>query len=132
MRADPVRLAIGIDLVEVDRVDRLVRSGFDLSDIFTDTELSQCVGRTRAQSLAARFAAKEALSKMLGCGLKGISDLREVETRVKNSGEPEVRLHGATARLAEQIGVGPAAVSLTHTGALAAAVVVSQYVEGEA
>lgn len=124
-------IGIGIDLVEVERVRRLLarhpRRG--LKRLFTEAEVGYCAGsRNRYESLAARFAAKEALFKALGTGLAGGCAWRDVEVVVGATGAPSIALDGVTRRLAEQLGVGRIHLSLTHTGGLAGAYVV---LEGE-
>src|SRR3954462_8370857 len=90
--------------------------------LFTDHE--QQVGSGTA-GLAARFAAKEAVMKALGVGL-GAFAFRDVEVVKQESGAPSLHVTGAAAELAEQRGVQSWKVSLTHTAALAEAVVVAE------
>jgi holo-[acyl-carrier protein] synthase len=74
--------------------------------------------------LAARFAAKEAAMKALGVGLGSVG-LRDLEIVLAASGAPSVATHGRAAALAERLGVRSMLVSLTHTDALAGAIVVA-------
>lgn len=114
------RLSIGIDLVQVSRVQSSVtRFGEKfLQRVFTPDELAYA--RHRPDSLAARFAAKEAAKKALA--LDGIG-WRDVEVVRAQTGACTIALHGEAARLA-----GPAelAVSLSHEDDFATAVVVAQ------
>ncbi len=124
-------IGIGIDLVEVERVRRLLarhpRRG--LERLFTEAEVGYCSGRRDLhESLAARYAAKEALFKALGTGLSGGCGWRDVEVVVGASGAPSITLRGVTRRLADQLGVRRTHLSLTHAGGLAGAYVV---LEGE-
>jgi holo-[acyl-carrier protein] synthase len=117
-------LGIGIDLVEVSRVDALVARHGDraLRRIFTAAEVERCsLARSPSESLAARFAAKEAFFKAVGTGWGSGLAWTEVEVVSTPSGAPEVRLSGAAERLARERGVSRIHLSLTHTDALASA-----------
>lgn len=106
----------GLDLVEIERVQASVDRFGDrfLRRIYTDAELAICNGRST--SLAARFAAKEAVAKALGTGVwrSGI-DWTDIEI-LNNPAtrEPHLVLHGAAAERAWEIGVSEWSVSLTH------------------
>jgi len=112
--------AVGIDLVEIDRVERALERHPRLAErLFRPDELSACRARRRpARHLAARFAAKEAAIKALGGGFPP----RDVE--VVGSPAPALRLHGAAAAVAAEQGV-ELSVSLTHSRDDAAAVVLA-------
>jgi holo-[acyl-carrier protein] synthase len=124
-------IAVGIDLVEVNRIRRLVeRYSEGLSDrIFTPQEWATCEGQ--AQRLAARFAAKEATAKALGTGLseagahRGVSAL-DIQTLSEPSGRPTIELSGGARARAAELGLSAFEVSLSHTGQYAIAVVVAQ------
>jgi len=117
-------LDTGVDIVEVQRVHRAVaRWGSRFLDrIFTPTEQAQCRGRI--QSLAARFAAKEAAAKVLGTGI-GIVAWQDLETVSDHSGKPHLHLHGNADRIAVQRGLQEWSVSLSHTRDYAVAMVVA-------
>jgi len=119
LSAAPGVPALGIDLIEIDRVERALARRPRLADrLFRPGELAACAERARpARHLAARFAAKEAAIKALGGGFPP----RDVE--VVGSPAPRLRLHGRAAAIAAEQGVD-LAVSLTHSGDNAAAVVV--------
>jgi holo-[acyl-carrier protein] synthase len=112
----------GIDLVEVDRIRAAAeRWGVRFVDrVWTVREQRICRGRY--PELAARFAGKEAASKALGTGISGLI-WREIEILQDSRGKPLVFLHGAARERAETLGMRALAVSLTHTRALAAAIV---------
>ncbi len=116
-------LVAGIDAVEIKRVGALLErhQGRFLRKIFTVAEVEYCRGRV--PELAARFAAKEAISKALGTGLKGIY-FPEMEIYSDDRGKPLVRLHGAAKRRAQELGITTLEVSMTHTDELAIAQVV--------
>jgi len=122
-----VILGLGVDVVAIERISRSLIEGegrFE-EQVFTESERAACAGRAdRAQALAARFAAKEACFKALGTGLgQGVS-FQQVEVVAGNGARPELRLNGAAAERARALGVGHMHVTLSHDGAVAAAVVV--------
>ncbi len=126
-------LGLGIDLVEIARVERLLGArpplaARFLSRCFTEGERRYCEARgaARASSYAARFAAKEAVMKALGAP-PGVRFL-DVEV-ARGAGRPEVSLSGAAAVAAEAQGVRRVHLTLTHDAGTAAAAVV---LEGEA
>lgn len=119
-------LGLGIDVVEVDRLDRaLKRHGERLERrVFTERERLDCRRRgDRVQALAARFAAKEACLKALGTGWAAGLGFRQIEVVRAASGDPRLRMHGAAAEHADRLGVKRCHVSLTHQPGVAAAVV---------
>jgi holo-[acyl-carrier protein] synthase len=120
-------IGIGMDLVEVERVGRLL-SRHPLraqARLFTSGEVDHCMtSRNSAESFAARFAAKEAVFKALGTGWASGAAWREVEIVSDEVGAPHLRLHGETDRMASARGVRRLHVTLTHTRELAGAYVV--------
>jgi holo-[acyl-carrier protein] synthase len=129
----PVR--IGIDLVSVDSVRQSLESHAEryLERVYTERELADC--NTPAgidpERLAGRFAAKEAVLKVLRPGQEGVS-LRAIEVRRDPDGWVEVELAGAAAALASAAGVSNFALSITHEAGFAAAVVVADLPAGAA
>ena len=121
-------MAVGVDLVAVDEVQSaLANFGDDyLSRVFTDHEVacSSGEGAVRARHLAARFAAKEATMKALGPSDR-LPPWRSIEVRREESGRCTLRLSGHAAELARRARLNDFAVSLSHEGNLAAAVVVA-------
>jgi holo-[acyl-carrier protein] synthase len=117
----------GIDLTEIERIERsLVRYGARfLTRIYTQAEQAYCLRkRNAAESLAARFAAKEAAAKALGTGIsQGVSWL-EIEVVRERSGRPALVFHGRAQEFARRLGVARASLSLTHTGQMAMASVI--------
>ncbi|MGZ5338505.1 MAG: holo-ACP synthase [Thermoleophilaceae bacterium] len=114
---------VGIDLLDVERLDRALRRRPRLAErLFTDAERDYAAGCAHpAMHLAARFCAKEAVAKALGLTAWSFRDVEVVAT----GGAPQVRLSGSAARRADELGVS-ASVSLTHTETLAAAVALVQ------
>jgi holo-[acyl-carrier protein] synthase len=123
---------VGVDAVDVARFRRVLerRPSF-AARCFTESERADATGSADvAQSLAARFAAKEAVMKALGTGIGGFL-LTEVEVcRTTGKGAtrnaPYLRLHGAAAELAGAQGAGAFHLSLTHTDGVAIAFVIAE------
>ncbi len=124
------RVRVGVDLVDVERLERLLGANPGAADeLFTVAEQAYCEGkRRRIEHLAARFAAKEAVLKAFGTGLGQRMRWTDVEIVNTPLGRPTVRLDGAVAARARERGVSEVEVSLTHTAglAMAQAVVVSR------
>jgi holo-[acyl-carrier protein] synthase len=123
-------LGVGVDAVDVARFRRILarRPGF-AARFFTDTEQADARrSPDPSESLAARFAAKEAVMKALGTGLGGFAltdvDVRRSDGVGATRNAPSVVLHGAAATLADRRGAGPIHLSLTHTPQVAVAFVV--------
>jgi holo-[acyl-carrier protein] synthase len=115
----------GIDLVEIERVAHAIeRYGQRFLDrIYTAGEQAYCQRKRQnaAESYAARFAAKEAGAKALGTGISHGVSWREIEVGREATGKPTLLYHGRAAERAKRLGARHAALSLTHTGKLAAA-----------
>ena len=114
----------GIDLVEIARIQQsLDRFGQRfLNRVYTPAEQAYCMRkRNAAESLAARFAAKEAGAKALGTGISRGVNWLEIEVTRETGGRPTLRFHGRAASIAQHLGATHAALSLTHTGDLAMA-----------
>jgi holo-[acyl-carrier protein] synthase len=118
----------GIDLIEIARIQQsMERYGQRFLDrVFTPAEQAYCLRKqkTAAESLAARFAAKEAGAKALGTGISRGVHWLEIEVAREPGGRPTLRFLGRAAEIARALGVARAALSLTHTGNLAMAGVV--------
>lgn len=114
----------GVDIIEIPRIARVVdRYGERfLRRVYTEAE--QTLYRGRVPELAARFAAKEAISKALGTGIWGIR-WREMEVLPDMRGKPLVYLHGAAAARARALNLRHFDVSLSHSREYAVAVVVA-------
>ncbi len=117
-------LRSGVDIVEVNRIDNaILRHGQRFFDRFyTSQELIDSEGQT--PSLAARFAAKEAVAKALGTGIGQVS-WKDIEVVAGPRREPMLRLHGQAQELAESLGLTDWAISLSHTEEHAVAVAVA-------
>jgi holo-[acyl-carrier protein] synthase len=112
---------VGIDIIRVDRIRHtLERFGSRFSRrVLTPGE--QRYVRDRPETLAGRWAAKEAVSKVLGLGVRGIG-WRDIEIERLPTGQPAVRLHGRAARRAEQLGMARVALSISHEADYAVAI----------
>jgi len=115
--------ATGIDLIELERIEATVRR-FEqrfLDRVYTEREQAYCRGRI--ERLAGRFAAKEAVSKVLGIGIRRIR-WRDIEILPNREGKPEVYLFGRAKLGAESRSITHISVSITHSRGMAAAVAV--------
>jgi holo-[acyl-carrier protein] synthase len=123
---DPERcgaVAVGIDIIEIARIRRTHADFGDrfLRRVYTERERERY--GSRISELAARFAAKEATSKALGTGIRGIR-WREMEVLSNRRGKPVLILHGSAAERAAALGLVDFDVSLTHSRTDAMAIVV--------
>lgn len=120
-------LGIGVDLVDIHRISE-VRSRHGeqfLKRVFAPSESEYCMRQKHPDiSLAARFAAKEATLKALGKGWTHGMRWTDFEVMREPGGRPVLKLHGAAAKLANELGVKRAHLSLTHTSGQAMAMVV--------
>ena len=118
-------LVTGVDIIEVSRVgggvarygDRFVRR------IYTEGEIAY--SRGRAPQLAARFAAKEAVMKALGTGIRGVR-WRDIEVVRRRGRAPSIKLHGTALARAERMGIDNLALAISHSESYAVAFVVAE------
>lgn len=117
----PGTMELGIDIIRVDRIRQaLSRFGARFSRrVLTPGE--QRYVRDRPETMAGRWAAKEAVSKVLGLGVRGIG-WREIEIERLPTGQPAVHLHGRAASRAGQLGMDRIAVSISHESDYAVAI----------
>ena len=117
-------LRTGVDLIEIDRFISAYQR-YDqrfLQRLFTPTELAE--NAENMASLAARFAAKEAVAKAFSTGIGNIS-WKDIEILRGDSGEPVLHLHGAAQKMAEEQNINTWSISLSHTQSHAIAIVVA-------
>lgn len=117
-------LGIGIDVVEVARIESSMSEFGDrfAEKVFTEAERRYCQSQRRPEiHYAARFAAKEAVSKAFGTGIGKDLGWLDMEIVRKESGEPELVLSGAGLAFAEGKGIAKVMISLTHARHYAAA-----------
>jgi len=122
------RLAHGIDLVDFARIEAMLqRHGQRFLDrVFTPREQDQAQARpNRVERLAGRFAAKEAVFKLIGTGWRAGIAWTDIEVTNGPLGEPVVHLAGGVRQRAEQLGIEDIALSITHTAEFAIASVVA-------
>lgn len=119
-----MKLATGVDLIEIARIEEVIaRHGKHyLERIYTPAELAQC-GR-RVESLAGRFAAKEAVAKALGCGIGDVG-WKEIEVLGDEQNAPQLTLHGEALKKANALGLSTWSVSISHSQSHSVALVVA-------
>lgn len=115
----------GIDVIEVERIERMldIHPQRFLERTFTAAEqaLSEGRGKGRGEAYAGRFAAKEAVMKVLGTGWRRGVAFAEIEILQHPTGEPHVVLHGRTAEVARERGVARVWITISHIAAIAVA-----------
>ena len=120
-------LGTGVDVVEIARIEDSLRRFGDrfLRRVFTDREVEYCLRKQKnmAESLAARFAAKEAGAKALGTGISRGVGWKEIEVARAPGDPPRLLLHGAAQGRAARMGVRRSQLAITHGGGLAIATV---------
>lgn len=121
-------VGVGVDMIELARVERaLSRTPALAARLYTERERAICTaecGRWQIGGLAARFAAKEAVAKAFGTGIRGFG-FADVEVLPDTLGKPEAALHGRAAELAQRLGIATLHLSLSMTDELAVANVVA-------
>jgi len=124
-------VAHGIDLVDCPRIEMMVeRHGRKfMSRVFTTAEQAYAdSNKDRIEKLAGRFAAKEAVLKLMGTGWRGKIAWTDIEIKNNPVGQPEVTLTGEVEKIAEKLGIEHVSVSITHTAnfAIASAVALTK------
>jgi holo-[acyl-carrier protein] synthase len=119
-----MKLATGVDLIEVARIEEVIaRHGKHyLERIYTAAELAQSGKRT--ESLAGRFAAKEAVAKALGSGIGDVA-WKEIEILGDEQNAPTLKLYGAAQQKAKELGLTSWSLSISHSLSHAVAFVVA-------
>ena len=118
------RHEIGIDLIDIDRIAAVMGRHPDrfVNRVLTERERRYCRGKLTR--IAGRWAAKEAVSKVLGLGVRGVG-WREIEVLPNWAGQPQVHLHRRAANRAEALGLEEVTVSISHERHMAVAVAVA-------
>jgi holo-[acyl-carrier protein] synthase len=121
---DEMKIVTGVDLIEIARVEEVIaRHGKHyLERIYTPAEIEQC-GK-RVESLAGRFAAKEAVAKALGCGIGDVT-WKEIEILGDEQNAPMLTLSGAAEKRASELGLTNWSVSISHSQSHSVAFVVA-------
>lgn len=120
-------VGVGVDLISIKRIERAYRRRPRrfLRRVFSTAELSLLMPRRALfPAMAARFAAKEAVLKAIGCGL-GPASWQDVEIIALTGKQPQVRLSGIAARFAAESGITGIALSMTHEPPFAGAIAVA-------
>jgi holo-[acyl-carrier protein] synthase len=120
-------VGVGIDLVDCDRIENSIERFGErfLQRVFTAGEIAYSQSmKFPARHFAARFAAKEALSKAFGTGIGKAMSWRDLDVRKKESGEPFVVLSGGAERLANERGVSKVWITLSHTETVGMATII--------
>lgn len=118
------RHEIGIDLVDIERIIGVLERYPQRfrNRVLTPAEQAYC--RSKVERIAGRWAAKEAISKVLGLGVRGVG-WREIEILPNRAGAPQVRLHARAAARARALGLEELTVSITHERRAAMAVAIA-------
>ncbi len=124
-------VAHGIDLVDCSRIEAMIERHGErfIQRIFTATEQAYAeANKNKVEKLAGRFAAKEAILKLMGTGWRGKIAWTDIEIINNSSGQPEVTLDGEVEKIADKLGIKHISVSITHTAnfAIASAVALTQ------
>ena len=118
-------LITGTDLIEIERIANTLETYGQrfLKRIYTEHEINFCKGK--ANSLAGRFAAKEAVMKLLGTVIRGVG-WKEIEVRRKPGLKPTIKLYSRAKNIANKKGITNIDISITHSRSMALAVAVSE------
>jgi len=124
-------IAHGIDLVDFPRIEDMVKRHGErfLDRVFTASEQQYAnSNKNGIEKLAGRFAAKEAVLKLVGTGWRGKIAWTDIEVVNTETGQPEVKLSGEVKKIADKLGITQISVSITHTAnfAIASAVALAE------
>ncbi|OHB56339.1 MAG: holo-[acyl-carrier-protein] synthase [Planctomycetes bacterium RBG_13_44_8b] len=111
-------VAHGIDLVDCPRIEDMIERHGErfINRVFTPAEQAYAeANKNKTEKLAGRFAAKEAVLKLMGTGWRGKIAWTDIEVVNNAAGQPEVTLNGEVKKLADKIGIKHISVSITHT-----------------
>ena len=129
-------VAHGIDLVDCPRIEDMIKRHSErfVNRVFTEAEQAYAESnRNNIEKLAGRFAAKEAILKLMGTGWRGKIAWTDIEVINNDVGQPEVTLSGEVRKIADKLGIEHISVSITHTAnfAIASAIALAQSNESE-
>jgi len=124
-------VAHGIDLVDCPRIEQMIQRHGErfVKRVFTADEQAYAEkNKNEVEKLAGRFAAKEAVLKLVGTGWRGKIAWTDIEIINNAAGQPEVTLGGEVEKIADQLGIKHISVSITHTAnfAIASAVALAE------
>ncbi|MHC4571900.1 MAG: holo-ACP synthase, partial [Planctomycetota bacterium] len=128
-------VAHGIDLVDFPRIEEMINRHGErfINRVFTAAEQAYAeANKNGTEKLAGRFAAKEAVLKLMGTGWRGKIAWTDIEIVNNPTGQPEVTLSGEVEKIANKLGIKQISVSITHTAnfAIASAVAIAKSHEG--
>jgi len=129
-------IAHGIDLVDCPRIEQMIQRHGErfIKRVFTAAEQAYAAAtKNEVEKLAGRFAAKEAILKLIGTGWRGKIAWTDIEVINNPAGQPQVTLSGEVEKIAEKLGIRHISISITHTAnfAIASAVALTQSNENE-
>ncbi len=129
-------IAHGIDLVDFPRIEQMIKQHGErfMDRVFTPAEQAYAkANKNDVEKLAGRFAAKEAVLKLMGTGWRGKIAWTDIEISNNPAGQPQVALTGEVEKIADKLGIKNISVSITHTAnfAIASAVALAQSHEGK-
>ncbi|MFA5422278.1 MAG: holo-ACP synthase [Phycisphaerae bacterium] len=119
-----MKIVQGIDLVDFPRIEQMVeRHGQRFMDrVYTEAEQNYAnANKNKMEKLAGRFAAKEAILKLLGTGWRGKIAWTDIEIINNEMGQPLVNISGQVKEIADKMGISEISVSITHTANFAIA-----------
>lgn len=118
-------VGIGIDLIEIEKIAKDIRSDVYLHKVFTEAEIAACKDAVNsAERFAGRFAAKEAFMKAIGNGIRQGVWFTQIEVLNHENGQPYVQVSGEAETRLNELGATNIHVSITHTKSAAAAVII--------
>jgi holo-[acyl-carrier protein] synthase len=125
-----VIIGVGVDAVDIQRIDHLVQAYGErfLHRVYTEKEIEYAFLSTAKlhERLAGRFAVKEAVLKVLGTGKSGGILWKDVETLRGPGGKPRIILHGKAKEHADNLGISAVHVSISHDGKMALGFVIAE------
>ena len=127
-------IAHGIDLVDCPRIEAMIERHGErfVQRIFTAAEQAYAESnKNKIEKLAGRFAAKEAILKLMGTGWRGKIAWTDIEIINNSSGQPEVTLDGEVEKIADKLGISHISISITHTANFAIASAVALTKKGQ-
>ncbi len=129
-------IAHGIDLVDFPRIEEMIKRHGErfLNKVFTAAEQDYAeANKNGTEKLAGRFAAKEAVLKLMGTGWRGKIAWTDIEIVNNPTGQPEVTLYGEVKKIADRLGIKHISISITHTAnfAIASAVALTKIHESK-
>lgn len=128
-------VGLGTDIIETVRIGQVIERHGEafLHRVFTAGEISYCQKRRKyLQHYAGRWAAKEAVMKVLGTGFAPGIGWKDIEVDTKPSGQPFLRLHGGVRELAERQGIDEILISISHCHTYATATAIGVRHESQA